>query len=237
MENMNEEVKNISKYWVNRIKTLVMSVNMAIIDDDSKEILTGYESMVKIQPESILYSKFNLKFAKLFEEIRNKFVFEPAKIKWGIILLPDLKKENYFEWEKARFAMIDLANDLENEFDILVEKNIKAKISIVGITPVYNAKEQKISFDDYDIFLQTDRLESAYCQILFNQMVKGQNMSWDEFWEKINGVLERKTDADSFNYKQVYDIHNRLNKKIKKELKNNDAKISLWKNKNIIRTF
>lgn len=237
MKCMNDEVKNIASYWVDRIKTLVNRINMAIVDEDAEDILAEYENMIKIQPESGAYRKFNSVFDKLLKEIENKFVFEPTKDRNNRILLPELKKENYKEWVKVRYAIIDLVNELEKEFDNLIEKNIKAKISVDGIIPVYSAKEQKLSFGEHHIFLQTDSLESAFCDVLFNQMTKGQNMSWDEFWEAINGLLENKSDADNFDSKQVYDIHIRLNKRIQSELKNNDAKISIWKNKNIIRAF
>jgi hypothetical protein len=228
---MNEEIKNIAKFWVNNINTLVNRINMAALNEEVEEMIEEYKSMLKIQPESSIYSKFNKVFEKIAEQVRTKFIFDYDKS--CPVLLPDLKKSNYDQWQKERFELIDQVNKFKREFDLLVEKNIKAKISVEGVVPTYDKIKQAIFFGEQAIVLERDSLENAFCLVLFNEMTKEQSMSWDEFWEKMSGGEGRSEP----NQKQVYDVHYNLSKKIKRILKNKQAVISEWKNKNIVRVF
>lgn len=232
-----QEIHNIANFWVDRIKYLVNRINMAAIDDETEEIISVYHSTIKIQPESDDYARFNQQFIKLSNLIDENFIFDPIHNKNYRLLLPSLKINDYNKWVKLRFEIIDSANLLESELNKLIEKHIKAKISVSGVIPKYDIKRQSIFFGEHQIILERDSLEHAFCDVLFNQMKSGQSMSWDEFWEKMCGALEIAEQASMVQRKQIYDLHLRLNKKIKSKLKNKDAIISTWKNSNIIRNF
>lgn len=234
-----QEIKNIASFWVNRIKHLVSAINMAAISRDAEETINEYQSMLKIQPESVAYSKFNQQFNILVSLIKENFIFEPTHNSDHRILSPDLKKENYNKWLKLRYKIIDSVNLLEKEFDLLVEKNIKAKISVNGIIPTYNFEKQTIFFDQHPIILERDSLEHAFCDVLFNKMKNGQGISWDDFWERMNGLAEeyKALSPSKKIRKQLYDLTRSLNKKVQQSLKNKDAILVKWENQNIVRKF
>jgi hypothetical protein len=232
---MNEEVRNIAKFWVNRIKHLVSAINNAALDDESESIVDQYKTIINIQPESKIYLKFNKKFNELLDFIDKNFKFDFDRNKSFRILSPDLRRSNYDKWLKLRFAIIDVANKFELEFNELVNKNIKPKISVEEIMPTYNQSNQSIFFGDHQIPMDRDEKQHAFCDVLFNKMSPGEAKSWDLFWEEMGGALENKKDADKKIKKLLYDLHRNINSKVKKTLKNDNACISEWKNKNVVR--
>lgn len=232
-----EEVKRIATFWVNRIIYLVNRVNMAAIDQETEEIISEYQSMMSIQPESNIYSSFNKQFDKLAALIKSNFIFDTDRNKTYRILLPDLKRENYDEWLKLRNGLIDSANLLEDKFNLIVEKNIKAKISVEGITPIYDGIKQAIFFNEYQVDLEKDSKEHAFCDVLFNHMQKEQNMSWDVFWEMMEGAVEKAQGPEKSDRKMIYDTLNRVNKKIQNKFKNKNIIIAKWVKHNVVRKF
>ena len=133
---------------------------------------------------------------------------------------------------------IDNVNKIINELRSVYfsgEKNIKINLDFNEVVPVYDKDRQVIIFGKHEVPLMVDSLESSFCNVLFNKMVKDEKLSWDIFWSEMNEFDVNEVDKRS--KKQVQDVNRRVEKRVQARLNNREIKITKWERGNISRLF